>query len=102
MEHRISGKRVGVAPMGSTGCTGTHMCEDLLCQPTPLRLVEGLVEAQQPSASLQTVAGHLQLVHCVDVLYVHLDAWAIWCLRSPHVEVLMSPRLKVYRVVAVV
>ena len=78
------------------------MREQLFCQPSPLCLIKSLVKRQQPSASLQAVSSHFQLVHRVDILYVHLDTWAIRCLRGPHVEVFMSPCLEIYRVVAVV
>lgn len=48
----------------------THLCEHLLCQPSPFRLVERGVKTQQATATLQTVARHLELVHRVHILYV--------------------------------
>ena len=80
----------------------THVCEDLLREPAPLALVERLVEAQEPPAAFEAVAGHLELVHRVHVLHVKLDAGAVWSLGSPHVEILVPPRFEVERVVAVV
>ena len=78
------------------------MCKDLLRQPAPLCLVKGLVKAQQSPAALQTVAGHLQLVHGVNVLDVQLYARPVRSFGCPHIQVFMSTRLKVQRVVAVI
>ncbi len=78
------------------------MCEDLLRQPPPLCLVKPLVEAHNPATSLQTVPRHFQLVHCMDILDVQLDARPVGCLCCPHIQVLMSARLEIQRVVAVV
>ena len=71
------------------------MCENLLCQPAPLTLVERLVKAEDTAASLEAVPRHLQLVHGVYILYVHLDTRSIWCLRGPEVEIFVSPSFKV-------
>ena len=80
----------------------THMCEDLLREAAPFRLVKRLVKAQEPSAALEAVSSHLQLVHRVHVLHMHLDTRAVRGLRRPEVQVFVSPRLEVERVVAVV
>ena len=65
--------------------TNAHMREDLLGQLSPLAFVKCLVETKYTSAPLQTVACHLELVHRMDVLHVHLDTRAVWCLRGPKV-----------------
>lgn len=63
----------------------TYVRENLLGQLSPFCLVKRFVEAEQPPTSLQAISGHLELVHCVHVLDVHFDTWAVGCLRSPHV-----------------
>ena len=78
------------------------MSKHFLRQPPPFRIVKALVEAQEAAAALQAVARHLQLVHGVNVLHMHLDARPVGCLRGPHVEVLVSPCLEVEGIVAVV
>ena len=67
-----------------------------------LTTVEPLIEAHQTSAPLQAVSRQLELVHRVHVLHMHLDARPVRSLSSPEIQVLMSPRLEVERVVAVV
>ena len=80
----------------------THMREHLLRELSPLALVKRLVEAQDPSAPLETVARHFELVHGVDVLHVHFDARSVRRLRRPQVEVFMSAGLEVQGVVTIV
>ena len=82
--------------------SGTHMCEHLLRELPPLALVKGFVKAQDPSAPLQTVARHFELVHGVNVLRVHFDARSVRRLRRPQIEVFMSAGLEVQGVVAIV
>ena len=71
------------------------MCEDLLREPAPLCLVECLVKAQQPAAALQTVAGHLELVHGMDILDVQFDRRSIRRLGRPHIQILVPPSFEV-------
>lgn len=46
-------------------------------------LVEALVKAQQRPTPLEAVSLHLELVHSVDILNVHLGRGPIWSLRCP-------------------
>ena len=78
------------------------MCEHLLRELAPLALVKGLVETQDPSAPLQTVARHFELVHGVDVLHVHFDARSVRRLRRPQIEVFVAACLEVQSVVEIV
>ena len=78
------------------------MSEHLLRQLSPLCIIESFVKAQQPPASLQTIPCQLQFVHRVDVLDMQLDARSVGRLRSPHVQVFVTPGLEVECVVAVV
>lgn len=78
------------------------MREQLLCQTSPLGIIEALVKAQQPTAPLEAIPRHLQLVHRMHILDVQLDARSVRRLRGPHVQVLVPPRLKVKRVIAIV
>lgn len=78
------------------------MCEDLLRKLSPLRFIKRLVEAEDSPASFEAVPSHLQFIHRMDVLNVQFDAGSIWCLRSPHVQIFVSPCLKVECVIAVV
>lgn len=94
-EHAFAGKAEGMEHM-------THVCKDFFGQPPPLALVECFVEAQNTTAPLQTIACHLEFVHGMDVLDMQLDAWAIWGLCGPHVEVFVSTCFEIQCVVAVV
>ena len=78
------------------------MREQLLCELTPLGIVEGLVKAQNTPTTLQAVARHFEFVHGMNILDVQLDARSIWCLRSPQVQVFMPTRLKVKGIVTIV
>jgi hypothetical protein len=75
------------------------MCEQLFRQSSPLRLLKRRVEAQDPTTPLETIPGHLELVHRVHVLHVELDARPIRRLGRPEVQVLVPTRLKVQRIV---
>ena len=77
------------------------MREQLLCELTPLGIVEGLVKAQNTPTALQAVARHFEFVHGMNILDVQLDARSIRCLRSPHVQVFMPTRFKIECVVAI-
>lgn len=77
------------------------MHKEFLRQSTPSSLLECLIKAQQPPASLQTITRHFQFVHRVDVLDVKLDARTVRGFRHPHVQILMSACLEVQSVVAV-
>ena len=63
----------------------THMREDLLRQPTPRRFLKALVEAQDSPAAFETISRHLELVHGVYILHMHLYARPIGCLCRPEV-----------------
>ena len=78
------------------------MREEFFRQFSPLGLLECPIKAQQPSAPLQTVTGHFQLVHRVDVLDVKFDAWTIRSFRSPHVQIFVSACFEIQCVVAIV
>lgn len=75
------------------------MREQLFRQSSPLGLLKCRIEAQDPTTALETIPGHLELVHRVHVLHVQLDARPIRRLGRPEVEVLMPTRLKVQRIV---
>jgi hypothetical protein len=78
------------------------MCKDLFSQLAPFSLVETTVKAKDPSTTLETVTSHLQLVHSVYVLHVHLNGRPIRSLGCPHVQVLMPSGFKIQGVVTVV
>jgi hypothetical protein len=73
---------------------GEHLLEKL----PVLVLVPCAVKAYETAAPLQTVASHLELVHGVNVLHMALDRGAVGRTRGPHVEVLVTPSLKVHSV----
>lgn len=77
------------------------MGKEFLRQSTPLGLLECLIKAQQPPASFQTIARHLQFIHRVDVLHMKLDARSIWRFCYPHVQIFMSACFEIQRVIAV-
>lgn len=74
----------------------------LLREAPPLALVKRLVETNDAAAALQAVPCHLELIHRVHVLDVHLETRPVRCLRRPEIQVLVPPRLEVECVVAVV
>jgi hypothetical protein len=76
------------------------MCEQLFRQSPPFCFLKRCIEAQDPTTALETIPGHLELVHRVHVLYVQFDTRSVRRLGRPEVQVLMSARLKVERVVA--
>ena len=78
------------------------MRENLFCQTTPLRFIKTGIKAQETSASFEAIASHLELVHGMDILYVHFDRGAVGSLGSPHVQILVPPSLKIEGVIAVV
>ena len=80
----------------------TYVGKYFLRQLSPLCLLKALVKAQEPSATLQTVPGHLQFIHGVYVLYMHLYTGPVRRFCCPHVQVFMTPRLKIQSVIAVV
>ena len=77
----------------------THMCEQLLRQSSPLRLLKRRIKTQDPATALETVPCHFEFVHCVHILYVQLDTRPVRRLGRPEIQVLMPTRLKVERVV---
>lgn len=72
-----------------------YMCKEFFYQTTPLRFVKALVKTDEAPASLQTVPRHLQFVHSMHVLYMHLHTWPIRCFCCPEVQVFMSSRFEV-------
>ena len=78
------------------------MSEHLLDKLAPLRLVKRSVKAEDAPRALQAISSHLQLVHGMDVLDVELHARAIRRFCCPHVQVFMTPGLKIQSVIAVV
>ena len=77
------------------------MREKFFRQSSPLGLLERLIKAQQPPASFQAIARHLQFVHRVDILDVKFDAWTIRSFCYPHVQIFMSACFEIQRVIAV-
>ena len=72
-----------------------------LLQQRPLGfLIPSSVEANDSSAPLQTVPGHLELVHGVDVLNVHLDGRTVGGFGCPEVEIFVTTGFEVEGVVA--
>lgn len=71
------------------------MCKQLFRQPSPLRLLKRRIEAQDPTTALETITGHLELVHRMHVLHMQLDARPIRRLGCPEVQVLVPTSLKV-------
>jgi hypothetical protein len=78
------------------------MSENLFRQSTPLCFLETLVKAQDSSAPLETIPRHLQFVHRMHILHMHLYARPIRRLGRPEVQILVPPHLKVQRVITVV
>jgi hypothetical protein len=78
----------------------THMTQHLLHQPSPLLLLPLPIKHADPPAPLEAVPRHLELVHRVQVLHVALRRGPVGRAREPEVEVLVSSRLEVERVVA--
>lgn len=75
--------------------TDTHVREQLLQQLPLLLSLPLAVEHTDTPTSLQTVTGHLELVHRMNVLNVTLDAGSVGRTRSPHVQVLVTASLEV-------
>ncbi|KAI3482422.1 hypothetical protein L1887_54980 [Cichorium endivia] len=92
-------KRLGLARAAGHA---KHLREHLLDERPVRLLVKLLVETENRARALETVAGHLELVHGVNVLHLELGRRSIGRLGRPHVQILALPRLKVERVVAVV
>jgi hypothetical protein len=78
------------------------MRENFLDQLAPFALLKSLIETQDPPASFQTIPRHLQFVHRMHILYMHLETWSIRRFRRPHVQIFVSPCFEIQRVVAVV
>lgn len=78
------------------------MRKEFLRQPSPFRLIKRLVEADNAPTAFQAVARHFEFVHRVHILNEHLDRRAVRCFCCPQIEILMSPRLEVECVVAIV
>jgi hypothetical protein len=76
------------------------MREQLFRQTSPLRLLKRRIETQDAAAALETIPSHLELIHRVHVLHMQLDARPVRRLGRPEVQVLVSARFKVERVVA--
>jgi hypothetical protein len=67
---------------------------------SPLLLLPLPIKHADPPAPLEAVPRHLELVHRVQVLHVALRRGPVGRAREPEVEVLVSSRLEVERVVA--
>jgi hypothetical protein len=78
------------------------MREHFLGKLSPLCLIKATIKAQDAPTAFQAVSGHLELVHGVHVLHMHLDRRSVRSLGCPHVKVLMPSCLEVQCVVAVV
>lgn len=76
------------------------MTQHLLHQPPPLLLLPLPIKHADAPAPLEAVPRHLELVHRVQVLHVALRRRAVRRAREPEVEVLVSSRFEVERVVA--
>lgn len=72
----------------------TYMCEHLLHQ-APVFSFPRSIKANQTSASLQTVSGHLEFIHGMQILNMALDTRSVGRSREPEVEVFMSSGFKV-------
>jgi len=71
------------------------MSEQFFDQSSPLSRVKCSIETQQPSTPLQAISRHLQFIHRVHILDVHLDAWSIRHFGRPKVQVFVSPRFEI-------
>lgn len=71
-----------------------YMCEHLLHQ-APVFSFPRSIKANQTSASLQTVSGHLELIHGMQILNVAFDTRAVGRSRKPEIKVFMSSGFKV-------
>ena len=78
------------------------MREHLFRQPSPLALVKCRIETDNSPTALQAVASHLQLVHRMDVLYMHPYAGPVGTLHRPHVQIFVPSCLEEQRVIAIV
>lgn len=78
----------------------THVRQHLPQQLPLLITIPTSVEANETSASLQTVPRHLQLIHRVDVLHVTLDRRTVRRSGKPEVKIFVTTSFKVEGVVA--
>jgi hypothetical protein len=74
---------------------GAYMSENLLHKLPMLSIVESRIKTEETPATFQTVSGHFELIHGMDVLDVHFDARPIGRFGCPHVEVFMPSRFKI-------
>jgi hypothetical protein len=98
-EHRRSGYIVNIILPRRISIT--CLCEHLFRQFPPFSIVKVTVEAQNASATLETVASHLEFVHGVHILNMHLDRRPVRSFGRPHIEILMPSGLKVQSVVTI-
>ena len=80
----------------------THMCKQLLDELPVLVRVECLVKAQDSPTPLETISSHLELVHRMHILDVHLDTRPIGSLGSPHIQIFVPTSFKVDGIIAIV
>lgn len=80
----------------------TYMGEDFFYQTHMLRFIEASIETHNTPASFQTISCHFQLIHCMDILYMELDARPIGSLRSPHIKIFMTPCFKIKSIVTII
>lgn len=78
----------------------TDVGKHLLEQPPFRLLVPAAIEANDSPGALEAVTRHLELVHGVNVLDVHLYGWTVGRFGCPEVEVLVATGFKVEGVVA--
>ena len=74
------------------------MREQLLHQPPMLISIPTTIKHTNPSTAPQTIPGHLQLVHSVDVLYLTFDGWTVGRAGKPKVEIFVATGFEVERV----
>lgn len=89
-------------PSRNNEVLNTHLSENLLGQPPPLRFVEPLIKAQNTPTTLETISSHLELIHRMHILNMHFYTGSVRRFGSPEVQIFMSSRLKIQRVIAIV
>ena len=78
------------------------MSKHFFHQPPPFRLLKRCIETNNTSTPFETIPSHLQLVHGVYILYMHLDTRTVRRFRCPEVEIFMPPCFEVERIVTIV
>lgn len=78
------------------------MCEYFLHEFPVLVAIKSTVKRQYTTAPFETVPRHLELVHRMNILHMHLDARAVGRFSGPHIQIFMPPCLEVERIVTIV